>query len=103
MKLSIDTDAGVAYIRLSDQPVERTHQINESIYVDLDNLDVACGIELLDLAHELPLDQIGTQCHINSKIIDDLKSLRIAETSVRQYQGRDKTIDRFRPDVLTSI
>lgn len=103
MKLSIDTNAGVAYILLSDEPVVSTREINDWIYVDMDEYNRACGIEVLDLGQPLPLALIGKRCHIDSDVIDQLASLRISETSVRQYQGRDTTLGRAHPPVLTSI
>ncbi|WP_142142487.1 DUF2283 domain-containing protein [Streptomyces sp. SLBN-31] len=47
--VEIDPDADAAYVTLSDGAVARTVEFSPEIMVDLDELDVAVGVELLTL------------------------------------------------------
>lgn len=58
MLLSYDLDAGALYIKLSDEPVARTKQVDDSTLVDLDDAGNVRGIEATSLIGSLPLDAI---------------------------------------------
>ncbi len=58
MLLSYDLDAGALYIKLSDEAVARTKQIDDSTLVDLDDAGNVRGIEVTSLIGSLPLDAI---------------------------------------------
>src|SRR5262245_50646660 len=48
--VTVDLHADVAYIKLSDRRIARTEEFGPEIMVDLDELNVVVGIELLTLA-----------------------------------------------------
>lgn len=50
IRIDIDQSADAAYIRLSDKAVARTVELTDDVYVDLDDLGVAVGIEILSPA-----------------------------------------------------
>lgn len=64
--VQIDAEAGAAYVRLGRGQVARTVEFNDEIFVDLDEFDVALGIELLDLDTSLPLDRFAERFHIDT-------------------------------------
>jgi uncharacterized protein YuzE len=67
--VKVDRDAGAAYLRLSTNSVTRTVEFSEDIYVDLDAMGVAVGVELLDLMTPIPMDALASKHHIHSDAI----------------------------------
>jgi uncharacterized protein YuzE len=70
MSLQVDAEAGAAYLRLSDNPVARTVEFSDDIYVDLNALDVVVGVELLDLGTAVPLDELERRFHVGSTALE---------------------------------
>lgn len=70
VKVEVDQDADAAYIRLSECPVHRTVEVNDMVFVDLDEFNVAIGIEVLGLGTRLPLDEIVRNYHVRSEVCD---------------------------------
>jgi uncharacterized protein YuzE len=68
LMVEIDEAADVAYLRFGDRPVARTDEFTEAIQVDLDEFDVAVGIELLDLAEDLPIAELVALYHIPGQV-----------------------------------
>jgi uncharacterized protein YuzE len=69
VSVRLDRDAGAAYLRLSTKSVARTVEFNEDIYVDLDDMGVVVGVELLDLMTLIPMDDLTSKHHIHSDSI----------------------------------
>lgn len=67
--VEVDTEIGAAYIQLSDAEVARTEEYSEDINVDLDELGVVVGIELLDTLVTVPLDDLTVRYHIQSRAL----------------------------------
>ena len=67
VSVEIDQAASAAYVRLSAGHVARTVEFSEELIIDLDEHDVVVGIELLDLAKAVPLDDIAEQYHIRTE------------------------------------
>lgn len=74
-RIEIDSEAEVAYLHLSDNDVATTVEITPEVNVDLDEMDVAVGIEVLDLSQQIPVDQITKGCHIKTGDQEALKAL----------------------------
>jgi len=58
MHLKYDLNVGALYIRLSDQAVARTRDIDDNTSVDLDDAGNVVGIEVVSIAHPWPLNDI---------------------------------------------
>jgi uncharacterized protein YuzE len=58
MRLKYDLNAGALYIKLSDQAVVRTRDIDDNTSVDLDSAGGVVGIEVISIAHPWALDAI---------------------------------------------
>lgn len=67
--VEIDTEIGAAYVTLSDAEIARTEEYNEDIAVDLDQLGIVVGIEILDLSVSVPLDELVARYHIKSSTL----------------------------------
>ena len=74
--LSVDHDAEVADIRLSDNRVEQTQEVNDAVMVDLDDMGVVVGIDILDLAAEIPYDRLVSEYHVYSDVVEALKLIQ---------------------------
>jgi uncharacterized protein YuzE len=58
MRLKFDLNVGALYIRLSDQPVARTREIDDNTNVDVDVDGGVVGIEVISTSHPWPLADI---------------------------------------------
>jgi uncharacterized protein YuzE len=58
MQLRFDLSVGALYVRLGDQRVARTREIDDNTNVDLDAAGRVVGIEVVSVHHPWPLDQI---------------------------------------------
>lgn len=76
IRIDIDQSADAAYIRLSDKAVARTVELTEDVYVDLDELGVAVGVEILSLAAVIPFARLITECHVHSSVVDIVAMIR---------------------------
>jgi uncharacterized protein YuzE len=76
IKLSVDKDNDLAYITLSDHAVARTVEHNECVNVDLDDMAIAVGIELLDLDAKIPFTELNTNYHVSSEVVELLRRIQ---------------------------
>lgn len=74
--LEVDSDAGAAYLQLSDNEVAKTVEVVPEVQVDLDDLNLAVGVEILDLGIAVPVEKISQECHIHTDQLQVLHSLR---------------------------
>lgn len=58
MRLKYDLSVGALYIRLSDQAVARTRDVDDNTSVDLDKAGNVVGIEVISVSHPWALDGI---------------------------------------------
>lgn len=73
--VEIDGPSGCAYIQLSGEMVTRTVQASESVLVDLDELGVVAGIELLSLDAVVPFADLISEFHVHSGVVSLLEKL----------------------------
>lgn len=76
INVEIDHDADAAYIRLSDESVARSVDVGDDVVVDLDEMNVVVGIEMLDLDADIPYSTLVTDYHVHSDVTDLLRRLR---------------------------
>jgi uncharacterized protein YuzE len=57
--LSVDTSVGAAYIQLSDEPIVETVEVTPAVQVDVDATGTVVGVELLNLAADLPVEVLN--------------------------------------------
>lgn len=58
MRLKYDLNVGALYVRLTDQPVARTREVDDNTFIDLDKDGRVIGIEVVSIAHPWALDEI---------------------------------------------
>ena len=85
ISVSIDHEADAAYISLSNNPIVRTISVTQDVIIDLDEMNVAVGIEVLTLAAEIPLSRLVTDYHVHSQVADHL---RLIQPSVAGFVSR---------------
>lgn len=93
MQVTFDTLANAVYVELTKKEVARTVEFSDSVMVDLDKLDMAVGIELLDPFEKVDLDKIKRNFHISSDLLDNLRSAinMVADMRVSQNQAAKGT------------
>lgn len=72
--LEIDLVAEAAYLRLSDNKVAETCEVSDSVLVDLDDMKMVVGVELLDLDTAVPTE-LTKNYHVKQSQIEMLKRL----------------------------
>lgn len=76
ISIEVDTVVNAAYIRLSDNEVVRTVEFNEEILIDLDDMNVVVGIEVLDEGAALPFEELHTRYHVHNDVLELLQLIR---------------------------
>lgn len=74
-KLEIDLDAEAAYLRLADSAITSTKNVTEAVLVDLDELNMVVGIEVLDLDTAIPFSVLTDKFHVHSEQMVALRQL----------------------------
>lgn len=101
MKVEIDPAADAAYIRLSDNPVARTTEVSELVFVDRDDMGVVVGIEVLGLDTTLPLDAIAKEFHVRSEVVARIYTLLPSIRNSWQLQTAPDPTSRVGKSALT--
>lgn len=90
IEIRVDTTVNAAYIRLSENAVVRTVDVNDQIMVDVDEYGVAVGIEVLDEGEPLPFQQLVDDFHVHSDVVELLRLIRPNVASFLRFtQGSD--------------
>ena len=76
IELTIDQFANSAYIRLLNKQVKVSKMIKDDIVIDLDEMNLVIGIEILDLEAEIPFTELVSEYHVHSTTVDLLRKLR---------------------------
>lgn len=88
VRLEIDLESDLAYVRFTDAPVARTVEVEEAIQIDLDQFNVAVGIEFLDLSADIPFQRLITEFHVRPEHVELLRLLRPNMTTSLQLRQR---------------
>ncbi|GLZ41219.1 DUF2283 domain-containing protein [Actinokineospora sp. NBRC 105648] len=103
ISLEIDQEAGAAYLQFLDSAVTRSVEFSDSIVVDLDEHDVAVGIEVLDLNISVPLDELAAKHHIRTESLAVLvQALRSSSPANTYAAGSHAGPGLPQPRILTS-
>lgn len=74
--VQVDRDADAAYIQLFDGAVVRSVAVGDDVVVDLDEMNVVVGVEMLHLNAEIPYSELVSQYHVHSDVTELLRRLR---------------------------
>ncbi|AXK88623.1 DUF2283 domain-containing protein [Nocardia farcinica] len=83
VKVTVDHDAGAAYVEFSDRKVANTIEVTPDIQVDVDDMNMVVGIELLSLTANIPITELTRRFHFHSEIPERL--LRQIRPSVGSF------------------
>lgn len=95
--LSVDTSVGAAYINLSGEPVVETIELNPDVQVDLDASGAVVGVELLNLAADIPVEDLVAKFHFRSP--DDALILSQIRPSIGAYVSSAGSGRAYVPDL----
>jgi len=76
IRVSLDMKARAAYIRLSDHEVDDTVEVTDRVFVDMDDMNVAIGIEVLGFDVEIPWERLERECQIRSAVAEYVRLIR---------------------------
>lgn len=84
-KLMIDSDVNAAYLHLHDGKVEQTCEVAPGVNVDLDEMNVVVGIEVLTLDTHIPYTELVQKYHVRS---DEVRILDLIRPNVTYFISR---------------
>ncbi len=73
MRLKFDLNVGALYIRLNDESVARTRELDDNTFVDLDAAGRVIGIEVVSVRHPFALNEILASYDIPSGDAEQLR------------------------------
>jgi uncharacterized protein YuzE len=85
--LTVDFTADAAYLTLSDNEIVETCEVATGVLVDLDDMRVVVGVEVLALDVHIPRDRLVTDYHMRSEDLAVLDNIRPTVTSFVQRQS----------------
>lgn len=94
MLVTLDSGADAAYITLSDSRVAETVEVTDSVFVDLDDVGVVVGVEVLGLGTNIPFEQLRNRYHVHSEVIDRLQLIKpsVGSFSLSSTSGSDNPV-----------
>jgi len=95
--LTVDYAADVAYLRLSNNPVTRTCEVEPGVLVDLDEFGMVVGVEVLELDVVIPRTKLVTDYHVHHEQVDIFDQIRPNVTTFVAQQitpARERACDR---------
>lgn len=96
MRLKYDLHAGALYIRLTDETVATTRELDDNTLVDLDAAGGVIGIEVISIAHRWPLAEILRDYSIPAAEAAQLRAYFLpvtpGATCEAQAPGFDRTV-----------
>lgn len=78
-QIDLDRVANYAHVRLSNEAIAHTVHLTDSLLVDVDALGMVVGIEVLDLAAEIPFPDPQSFCRVrNTQRVTHVTPLPVA-------------------------
>jgi uncharacterized protein YuzE len=99
--LTVDFAADAAYLALPDHEVVETCEVSPGVLVDLDDLRMVVGVEVLALDAFIPRERLITDYHMRSEDVSILDQVRPSVTTFVQRQTAP-TAHTIADDVLTT-
>ncbi len=88
--VTVDTEAGVAYIRLAHGIVSRTTVLSDTVNADLDQTGAVLGVELLSLGGDFPytkLVDLGVDRNFLESAVETIEVMSDRETVTAIKEG----------------
>lgn len=101
--LEMDHDVEAAYIRLSNERIAFTEELNQHVMVDLDEMRVVVGVEILGFRTKIPFTRLHEEYHVHSRVVEQLRQIQPSiEGYVSLTSGYDGTVVSTRKGALVS-
>ncbi|GHG60379.1 hypothetical protein GCM10012320_34950 [Sinomonas cellulolyticus] len=101
--LEMDHDVEAAYIRLSDKQVAFTEELNQHVIVDLDEMRIVVGVEILGFQTRIPFSRLEKEYHVHSRVVEQLRQIQPSiQGFVSLTSGFDGSMSSARKDALVS-
>lgn len=84
--LVVDHSTDAAYLKLGDAEIDETCEVSEYVLVDLDEMRIVVGVEVLTLDAYIPREQLIRDFHMRAEDLAVLDSIRPNVTSFVQRQ-----------------
>jgi uncharacterized protein YuzE len=84
--IDVDFAADAAYLALSDNEVVETREVSPGVLVDLDDLRMVVGVEVLALDAFIPRERLISDYHMRSEDVSILDQVRPSVTTFVQRQ-----------------
>lgn len=84
--LIVDHSTDAAYLKLADVEVDETCEVSEHVLVDLDEMRIVVGVEVLTLDAFIPREQLIREFHMRAEDLAVLDSIRPNVTTFVQRQ-----------------
>ena len=75
-RIDVDFTANAAYLRLHEGTVARTEEVSAGVMVDLDDMGVVLGVEVLDLGVFIPYSDLVHKFHVRTEEVRYLETIR---------------------------
>lgn len=85
--LVVDHSADAAYLKLSDNQIVETCEVTDHVLVDLDDMRIVVGIEVLTLDAYIPREDLVREYHLRLEDLAVLDSIRPSVTTFVQRQS----------------
>jgi len=81
-EVSIDNDADAAYIKMTPRSIAESRELGDGVIVDLDDMAIVVGIEILGLETRIPFQRLVDEFHVHT---EDVKYLRALQPSINGF------------------
>jgi uncharacterized protein YuzE len=84
--LVVDHSADAAYLKLAEVEVDETCEVSEYVLVDLDEMRIVVGVEVLTLDAYIPREKLIREFHMRAEDLAVLDAIRPNVTTFVQRQ-----------------
>lgn len=76
LTIHVDHEIDTGYIRLRAAKVASTCELTDLVLLDLDEFDMAVGVEVLSLKAEIPFSRLNREFHVPSTTVELLRRIQ---------------------------
>lgn len=78
-QVTVDLDADAAYILMTNRRVAESRVLGDGTVVDLDDMGIVVGVEVLALDARIPFQRLIEEFHVHT---DDVEYLRLLQPTI---------------------
>lgn len=73
--IQIEADESLAYVKIRDEKVTRSVELDDNNIIDLNEFDIIVGVEVLDIPSAATVEEVEKKVHLASADRETLKML----------------------------